>query len=52
MTSGTRGDDTVLVRHMTAADWPRVREIYAAGIGTGNATFETSTPEWLSLIHI
>lgn len=46
MTSGTRGDDTVLVRHMTAADWPRVREIYAAGIGTGNATFETSTPEW------
>jgi phosphinothricin acetyltransferase len=31
---------------MTAADWPAVREIYAAGIATGNATFETSIPDW------
>ena len=31
---------------MTAADWPSVRRIYAAGIATGNATFETVTPDW------
>ena len=31
---------------MTAADWPEVRDIYAAGIATGNATFETSPPSW------
>jgi len=38
--------DAIQVRRMTAADWPRVREIYAAGIATGNATFETRAPEW------
>lgn len=26
--------------------WPAVREIYAEGIATGNATFETELPEW------
>ena len=26
--------------------WPVVREIYREGIATGNATFETSVPEW------
>lgn len=26
---------------MTAADWPEVREIHAAGIATGHATFES-----------
>jgi L-amino acid N-acyltransferase YncA len=31
---------------MTASDWPRVREIYAEGIATGNATFATEAPEW------
>jgi len=31
---------------MTADQWPAVREIYSEGIGTGNATFETSAPEW------
>ena len=31
---------------MRASDWPSVRAIYAAGIATGNATFETDTPEW------
>lgn len=30
---------------MTAGDWPTVREIYLAGIATGNATFETSAPK-------
>ncbi len=27
-------------------DWARVREIYAQGIATGHATFETRVPEW------
>ena len=31
---------------MTERDWPAVREIYLQGIGTGNATFEQSVPEW------
>ena len=31
---------------MTPADWPAVRRIYADGIATGNATFETETPDW------
>lgn len=31
---------------MTERDWPAVREIYLQGIATGNATFETSVPEW------
>ena len=34
------------IRAMTAEDWPRVREIYAEGIATGNATFETELPNW------
>ena len=31
---------------MTSADWPAVEMIYAEGIATGNATFETRTPTW------
>jgi phosphinothricin acetyltransferase len=31
---------------MTPADWPAVRAIFEQGIATGNATFETSAPEW------
>ena len=31
---------------MTAADWPAVAAIYAAGIATGDATFETEVPAW------
>jgi L-amino acid N-acyltransferase YncA len=27
-------------------DWPAVRAIYEAGIATGNATFETTAPDW------
>jgi L-amino acid N-acyltransferase YncA len=34
------------VRPMTEADWPAVAEIYAAGIATGEATFETELPTW------
>lgn len=31
---------------MTPGDWSAVRAIYAEGIATGNATFETVPPEW------
>lgn len=36
----------VLVRPMTAADWPAVERIYAEGIATRNATFATAPPPW------
>jgi phosphinothricin acetyltransferase len=31
---------------MRSDDWPAVRNIYSEGMATGNATFETETPEW------
>jgi L-amino acid N-acyltransferase YncA len=31
---------------MGPGDWPHVAAIYAAGIATRNATFETGVPEW------
>lgn len=31
---------------MRPDDWPAVREIYAEGIATGDATFETAPPDW------
>jgi L-amino acid N-acyltransferase YncA len=34
------------IRPLEAEDWPDVERIYAAGIETGNATFETTTPSW------
>jgi L-amino acid N-acyltransferase YncA/2-polyprenyl-3-methyl-5-hydroxy-6-metoxy-1,4-benzoquinol methylase len=36
----------VSVRAMRAEDWPAVAAIYAAGIATGNASFETDVPSW------
>jgi phosphinothricin acetyltransferase len=33
-------------RALTADDWPAVERIYAEGIATGNATFETEPPSW------
>ena len=37
---------SVAVVRMADGDWEQVRAIYEAGIATGNATFETSTPSW------
>ena len=34
------------IQPMTEADWPAVQRIYADGIATGNATFETQAPDW------
>ncbi|HEY3929057.1 MAG TPA: GNAT family N-acetyltransferase [Candidatus Koribacter sp.] len=31
---------------MLASDWPSIRAIYAEGISTGTATFETEVPDW------
>jgi L-amino acid N-acyltransferase YncA len=40
----TRAGLSVAVRALQARDWADVRRIYAEGIATGNATFETETP--------
>lgn len=37
---------SVQIRALEAADWPQVADIYAAGIATGNSTFETAPPSW------
>jgi len=34
------------VRDLRPGDWPEVARIYAQGIATGNATFETEVPSW------
>jgi phosphinothricin acetyltransferase len=36
----------VEIREMAETDWPRVAEIYAEGIATGEATFEKEPPTW------
>jgi L-amino acid N-acyltransferase YncA len=38
----------VSVRPLVRDDWPAVREIYAEGIATGDATFETEPPAWVA----
>ena len=35
-----------VVRPMVDSDWPDVRDIYAQGIATGNATFETQPSDF------
>jgi L-amino acid N-acyltransferase YncA len=34
------------IEPLAPADWDDVRRIYAEGIATGNATFETEPPSW------
>ena len=34
------------LRDLRPGDWPEVSRIYADGIATGNATFETEMPSW------
>ncbi len=36
----------MIIEPMLPADWPAVEAIYAEGIATGLATFETVTPSW------
>jgi L-amino acid N-acyltransferase YncA len=40
------GASAVTIESMSAVHWPDVRAIYLEGIATGNATFETSAPDW------
>ena len=35
-----------VIEPMTTEDWEQVRDIYEEGIRSGNATFETSAPDW------
>jgi L-amino acid N-acyltransferase YncA len=35
-----------LIEEMAAADWDEVRSVYLEGIATGQATFETTAPDW------
>ena len=37
---------SISIRAMTPEDWPEVRRIYAEGLATGTASFETEVPEW------
>ena len=37
---------TLSVEQMRAEHWPAVERIYAQGLATGNASFETETPSW------
>ena len=34
------------IRDLRSLDWPEVAAIFADGIRTGNATFETAAPSW------
>ncbi|MEK7723767.1 MAG: N-acetyltransferase family protein [Acidobacteriota bacterium] len=34
------------IEAMKESDWAQVREIYLEGLATGNATFETTAPNW------
>ncbi len=36
----------MLVRPLLSSDWPAVAAIFAEGIATGDATFETTVPAW------
>jgi L-amino acid N-acyltransferase YncA len=41
----------VRIEPMAAGDWPEVRRIYAEGIATGDATFESDVPDWSHWDH-
>lgn len=38
----------IIIEPMLAGDWPRVEAIYREGIASGLATFETTTPDWVT----
>lgn len=41
-----KDESRLKIEPMLASDWPAVRQIYADGIATGNATFEPNVPDW------
>ena len=46
MRTVSRAGHSIEIAPMLPADWDHVRRIYAEGIETGNATFETEVPAW------
>jgi len=44
--SSSQSRGNLAISAMQASDWDDVRRIYAEGIATGNATMETSAPDW------
>jgi L-amino acid N-acyltransferase YncA len=40
------GTPSVTIAPLQPEHWPAVAQIYAEGIATGNATFETEVPSW------
>jgi L-amino acid N-acyltransferase YncA len=46
MNSSSNCSAKVAIDPMEPPDWPEVRAIYEEGVATGNATFETSAPDW------
>lgn len=44
--SGLSITDSFSINALDPADWPVVRAIYKEGIATGQATFETTAPDW------
>ena len=42
----TTGAAKLAITAMTAGDWSDVARIYADGIASGDATFETEVPDW------
>jgi len=34
------------IRSMLNTDWPSVKKIYEEGLATGNASFQTTAPDW------
>lgn len=41
-------NEELVIEAMQPEDWDQVREIYLQGIATGNATFETSAPAFVT----
>lgn len=39
---------SIVIRPLEPADWPQVESIYRQGIATGDATFESTPPDWLT----
>lgn len=42
----TASDVSVIIEPMIRDHWPDVRRIYADGMATRNATFDTTAPGW------
>lgn len=43
---GSLAENAFEIRPLTVEDWDFVHSIYAAGIASGQATFETEAPTW------